>query len=79
MRLNDLAVRRCRLLIEQAEPSSIGVVRSECGTRLVDCGISHPGGIEAGIAVAEVCLAGLGRVALSAPKPDVWPGPAVQI
>ena len=79
MRLNELAIRRCRLLMEQAEELSVGMVRSECGTQLVDCGISHSGGIEAGIAVAEVCLAGLGRVTLAAPRPDVWPGPAVQI
>jgi methenyltetrahydromethanopterin cyclohydrolase len=38
------------------------VSRSGGGTRLVDCGLNAPGGLEAGRRLAEICLAGLGRV-----------------
>jgi methenyltetrahydromethanopterin cyclohydrolase len=79
MHLNELAVHRCRWLIERADPFAIGLVRSENGTQILDCGIQHRGGIEAGLAMAEVCLAGLARVGLVPPGHEVWPGPWVQI
>jgi methenyltetrahydromethanopterin cyclohydrolase len=79
MHLNERALRRCRSLIDQADPFGIGVVRDESGAMILDCGIHHPGGIGAGIAVAEVCLAGLGQVTLVSSRLDVWPGPAVQV
>ena len=40
----------------------IGLQTSGGGTRLIDCGIGVPGGLEAGRRLAEICLAGLGRV-----------------
>jgi methenyltetrahydromethanopterin cyclohydrolase len=52
---------------------------AECGTRLVDCGAKTAGSLEAGVLLAEICLAGLGRVSLSQGRSDVWPGPAVTV
>ncbi|MCW2241318.1 methenyltetrahydromethanopterin cyclohydrolase [Azospirillum canadense] len=41
---------------------------------VIDAGIRHPGGLEAGRRIAELCMGGLGRVALG-PVPGVpaWP------
>ena len=77
MRLNELAVRRCQPLIQRAE--EFGVRIHDRGATVVDCGIDAPGGLAGGVALAEVCMAGLGQVALVPSRPDVWAGPAVQV
>jgi methenyltetrahydromethanopterin cyclohydrolase len=79
MLLNELAVERCRPLIERPESFAIGVSRTESGVRILDCGDQFRGGIQAGLALAEVCMAGLGRVQLTASQPDIWTGPSVQV
>ena len=78
MLLNELALERCRLLIESPESFAIGVSRTESGVRILDCGVQFRGGIEAGLALAEVCMAGLGRVELTSAQPEIWAGPSVQ-
>ena len=47
-----------------------------CGSRVIDGGIAVPGGLAAGCAIAEMCMGGLGHVALSpvAIGSDMWPG-----
>ena len=56
-----------------------GHLRDESGARLIDCGVHVAGGIEAGRRLAEICLAGLGSVSLTAGDAAVWPGPAVMV
>ena len=52
----------------------VGADRMEDGTRVVDAGIGHRGGIEAGLLVARICMGGLGHVALrSNPAFADWP------
>ncbi|MGO8916333.1 MAG: methenyltetrahydromethanopterin cyclohydrolase [Stellaceae bacterium] len=51
-------------LLRDAAMLRLGVTRDACGATLVDAGIAAPGGIEAGRRIAEICLAGLGRVSL---------------
>ncbi len=48
------------------------------GTRLIDCGAGAPGGLQAGLRLAEICLAGLGCVSL-APPAALGPWPLVSI
>ena len=61
-------------LQERAAALRIGVSRMEDGTCVVDAGIDHPGGIEAGLLVARICMGGLGWVALgSNPVFPDWP------
>ena len=62
LNLNQRAAALCDALAGESEALRIGVSRSDCGTRLIDCGIEVPGGLEAGRRLAEICLAGLGRV-----------------
>ena len=61
-------------LVERADALRVGVFRMEDGTRVVDAGIEHQGGIEAGLLVARICMAGLGEVALRcSPTFPQWP------
>ena len=46
--LNRLALARCNTLIDRAPQLRVAVVFDESGTRLIDCGVHVPGGIEAG-------------------------------
>ena len=79
MKLNKTALMRCQRLIDDADMARISVLRDESGAQLVDCGVHVLGGLQAGQAVAEVCLAGLGRVELTGSDPAVWRGPAVSV
>ena len=56
-------------LLEQADRLRVGVTELPNGTRVVDAGIDHPGGLAAGRLIAEICLGGLGRVSLRAGGP----------
>ncbi|MBV8651729.1 MAG: methenyltetrahydromethanopterin cyclohydrolase [Alphaproteobacteria bacterium] len=60
--------RRVRPLVDalaaDAAALRVGVTRSPAGAQIIDAGIAHPGGLEAGRRIAEICLGGLGVVAL---------------
>ena len=61
-------------LVERAGALRAGVTRTEGGPCVVDAGIDHRGGIEAGLLVARICMGGLGHVALrSTPAFPDWP------
>jgi methenyltetrahydromethanopterin cyclohydrolase len=61
--LNESALAIADRLAAEAEPVGVAVTTLANGTRLIDCGADAPGGFEAGRAFAEICMAGLGRVA----------------
>jgi methenyltetrahydromethanopterin cyclohydrolase len=46
---------------------------TEEGVRIIDAGIAVPGSVEAGLAVAEICTAGLARFQLRASPNSGWP------
>ena len=80
--LNELALRRCELLAEHLVERMhlhAGVLRMDCGARVIDCGVYASGGLEVGRQLAEICLADLGRVNFVPGQPDLWPGLAVTI
>ena len=79
MNLNDRAWRRCDRLIEAAADLRVEVHHLENGVRTVDCGVKAVGGLQAGLALAEVCLANLAQVRLAPGRADLWPGPAIQV
>src|SRR5690349_14479988 len=54
-------------------------VSSVGGATVMDCGVSYPGGLEAGRLLAEVCLAGRAEVRLVPSALADLPGPAVQV
>lgn len=51
-------------LLADAEQLRLGIEKTRYGATLVDGGIDHPGGLEAGRRIAEICMGGLGRVSL---------------
>ena len=62
MNLNDRAAAVCRSLLADTARLRVEVSMLPSGTRIVDCGVAAIGGLEAGLLLARVCLADLGRV-----------------
>jgi methenyltetrahydromethanopterin cyclohydrolase len=79
MNLNTRSAELCRQMAEDDQRLRIGVQTSGCGSRLIDCGIGVPGGLEAGRRLAEICLAGLGRVEFVPSAVELATGPAVMV
>src|SRR5687768_12235963 len=64
MNLNARAFQLCRSIIDDAERLRIAVHRGESGSTIIDCGVDAPGGQDAGIALARVCMADLAQIAV---------------
>ncbi len=52
-------------IVADADALRVSVRRGEAGERIIDMGSSVPGGLEAGRLLGEVCMGGLGTVALT--------------
>jgi methenyltetrahydromethanopterin cyclohydrolase len=65
LRLNQRATAIADAMAGDAALLRIAVTRLDGGARLLDCGIEAAGGLEAGRLLAETCLGGAGRVALT--------------
>lgn len=70
--VNQSAQPLLNQLLAQADALQIGVSRHESGCTIVDAGIEHAGSAEAGRLIAEICMGGLGEVALQ--KDDRFSG-----
>jgi methenyltetrahydromethanopterin cyclohydrolase len=79
MILNHRAWRRCDNLATAAERLNVTIHQTPEGTRVIDCGVEATGGLEAGLLLAEVCLADLGRVSLQQGSVGEWSGPCVSV
>src|SRR3954462_5586722 len=62
--VNALAAPLVRDLIVQAKSLRLGVQRLDNGCVVVDAGIANRGGLQAGLRIAEICMAGLGSASL---------------
>lgn len=62
--INNLTQPLLERLVDNAQALRIGVAKDNCGSTIIDAGIHHYGGLEAGRLISEICLGGLGRVAL---------------
>src|SRR5258708_7998466 len=61
-------------LVADAGALKIGVTRGSSGEQLIDAGSRLQGGIAAGLRIAEICMGGLGHVALTpAALTPNWP------
>ncbi len=58
--LNERAWRLCDDMVAEAASLGIAVHTLACGTRIIDCGVKAAGSVEAGLRLAEVCMAGIG-------------------
>jgi methenyltetrahydromethanopterin cyclohydrolase len=60
--LNQRAHQLCQAIRRDADLLRVAVATLPCGATIIDCGVEALGGLEAGRRLAEVCLAGLGKV-----------------
>ena len=70
--VNALATPLLQQLLQDADRLRITVTRDPAGVTLVDAGIAARGSVRAGVAIAQVCMGGLGVVRL-APAAEGWP------
>jgi len=62
--VNRLTNPLVQSLVDNAEVLRLGVEKLENGCTIIDAGIRHDGGLEAGRLIAEICMGGLGHVSL---------------
>ena len=60
--MNEAASEIADTMADQADILRVNSFRLPSGARIIDAGVNSPGGIEAGIALAEICMGGLGNV-----------------
>ncbi len=74
--MNDRAWRLVDDMVANAEALRVVVRTLPGGARLIDAGIDTPGGYGAGLALAGICMGGLGHIDYvpTVIGPDMWPG-----
>ena len=77
--LNQRAIQLADAMIADADELRIELRDDGGAARVVDVGIDASGGLEAGRRLTEICLAGLGRVAIVPAHQELWNGPAVTV
>src|SRR5213080_4850317 len=76
LHLNDRAWEIADRMAAHADALRVAVRTLPSGARVIDAGIDVPGGYGAGLALAEICMGGIGHVDYT-PVPiggDPWPG-----
>ncbi|MGB4498459.1 MAG: methenyltetrahydromethanopterin cyclohydrolase [Methylococcaceae bacterium] len=63
--VNKLTQPLVQELITNAAKLRVGIETLENGCTIIDAGINHLGGLEAGRIIAEICLGGMGTVSIS--------------
>ncbi len=63
--VNKLTQPLVQELIDNAAKLRVGIEILENGCTVIDAGINHLGGLEAGRIIAEICLGGMGTVSIS--------------
>ena len=63
-------------MVERADELRLAVTTLGNGARVIDAGVSVPGGYGAGLAMAELCMGGLGHVEIASVSigGERWPG-----
>lgn len=62
LRMNEAASEIADTMADQADLLRVRSFRLPSGARVIDAGVETDGGIEAGLALAEICMGGLGNV-----------------
>ena len=71
--VNALAAPLVAQLRQQAARLGVQVSSDASGVCVVDAGIAAPGSVAAGLLIGEICMGGLGQVALSVGERHGWP------
>lgn len=65
LRMNEAASEIADSMADQADLLRVRASRLPSGARVIDAGVEVEGGIEAGLALAEICMGGLGNVSVA--------------
>lgn len=76
--LNERAQRLADHMVATAAALRVAC-HTTAGARIIDCGVNTPGGLQAGLALARVCVAGQAEVCLAPGEINALPCPSVQI
>jgi methenyltetrahydromethanopterin cyclohydrolase len=81
LQMNERAWSLAEQCIARAAELGIAVHTLPSGARVIDAGIEAPGGLAAGVVLAELCMGGLGHIGLTSltigghtPGAEAWPG-----
>jgi methenyltetrahydromethanopterin cyclohydrolase len=79
LQMNELATEIADVLEESAPLLRVRVQTLPSGARVIDAGVETDGGYDAGLALAEICMGGLGSLAYTPLEigDDSWPGVTV--
>jgi methenyltetrahydromethanopterin cyclohydrolase len=79
VRMNDLAAEMADGMEEQASLLRVQSTTLPGGAKVIDAGVETEGGYDAGLALAEICMGGLGNVAYTPVQIEgqSWPGVTV--
>lgn len=77
--LNQKALACFVLAQQRAEQLRLNQVLHDCGAHVLDFGVDAAGGLEAGLHMAAICMAGRANIQLCSGDRSVWPGPWVQV
>jgi methenyltetrahydromethanopterin cyclohydrolase len=65
LRMNEAASEIADGMADQAEVLRVRTYRLASGARVIDSGVGVDGGIDAGLAISEICMGGLGNVTVT--------------
>ncbi|HET8833492.1 MAG TPA: methenyltetrahydromethanopterin cyclohydrolase, partial [Gemmatimonadales bacterium] len=76
LQMNELATEIADHLEEHAAALRVRSHTLPTGARVIDAGVEIEGGYDAGLALGEICMGGLGNVAYSPIQigGEAWPG-----
>jgi methenyltetrahydromethanopterin cyclohydrolase len=79
LHMNDLAMEIADSMEEQASLIRVETHTLANGARVIDAGVQVPGGYDAGLAISEICMGGLGSIAYAPLQvgDQTWPGVTV--
>jgi methenyltetrahydromethanopterin cyclohydrolase len=76
---NFSASQICHAASQAMQGLRIATHRAEGGGRVIDFGCRTPGGFQAGIILARICMAGMGDISIHPTNPSLGPWPIVQV
>lgn len=77
--MNERALRLAEHMVSAAATLRISVQLPSSGARVLDCGLQVEGGLQAGLALARVCVAGQAEITLIPGDIGGFPCPQVQV
>ncbi len=77
--VNQLAVKICRELMDNADEFNVKHTRFKNGVHLIDTGNKVFGGTEVGLHVTEICLGGVDNVSVTSKDLDGLTLPAIEV